>query len=706
MEAVRMDPDESITLDGRLDEDVWMRAVPATNFLQRDPDNGQPATEQTEVRFVYDSDKLYMGVTLFDSEPDKLIYYQMGRDGFLPSDDKLQWAIDTFNDGQSAYWWEMNPAGSMADSLRGANNTNNRRWDGIWDARSTRSEIGWTLEIEVPFRTMNFNPNSEGWGVNFQRTIARKNEVSLWMGWLRNQGLNRMSNAGLLTGIRDVTQGRGLDIKPYVVGTSEAFPGRDDAEDRNEAQVGVDLFYNITPSLRTNLTVNTDFAQTQVDARQTNLTRFSLLFPEQRDFFLDGALFFNFETGGSGETLIPFQSRRIGLDEENTPQGINFGGKLTGQAGAFDIGVLQVQTGDETGEKGGGSLGEDFTVVRLKRRMFRESHLGALYTLRHTRGGDVDDRQTIGVDLRLATSTFLGSDNLSATGYFLRTTNPMDTAGKASAFGAVLAYPNDPLDLQIGFQEIQENYDAAVGYTRRTGFRNISPHVSFAPRPRQHPWIRNFNFGAAMNWFLDPVDNGLLTREIDIVALEIETHSQDSIQVHILPTYELLERDFRIARGVTLPTGQDYGFTRYSIGGRTSARRPISVRPEVEWGEFFSGDRLRLNATFNVRAASGHFYTFTHEWNRVSLAEGDFTTQLYRIIAETQFNPRVSLVNNVQYDTQSAIIGWQLRFRWIFTPGNDFYFVYIHNWLDDPVIGHTYTLDRRLSSKVLYTHRF
>ena len=393
MEAVRMTTDESITLDGRLDEDVWMRAVPATNFLQRDPDNGQPATEQTEVRFVYDADKLYMGVTLFDSEPDKLTRYQMGRDGFLPADDKLQWAIDTFNDGQSAYWWEMNPSGSMADALRGANNTNNRRWDGIWDARSTRSDIGWTLEIEVPFRTMNFNSNSEGWGVNFQRTIPRKNEVSLWMGWLRNQGLNRMSNAGLLTGIRDVTQGRGLDIKPYLVGTSESFPGRADATDTNEAQVGVDLFYNITPSLRTNLTVNTDFAQTQVDARQTNLTRFSLLFPEQRDFFLDGSLFFNFETGGGGggggrgggggggQTLIPFQSRRIGLDEENRPQAINFGGKLTGQAGAFDIGVLQVQTGDETEEEGGGSLGEDFTVVRLKRRMFRESHLGALYTL-------------------------------------------------------------------------------------------------------------------------------------------------------------------------------------------------------------------------------------------------------------------------------------------------------------------------------------
>ena len=705
MAAIRMATDESITLDGRLDEDVWMRAVPATNFMQRDPDNGEPATEQTEVRFVYDADKLYMGVTLFDSEPDKLIYYQMGRDGNLPADDKLQWAIDTFNDGQSAYWWEMNPLGSMADALRGANNTNNRRWDGIWDARSTRSEIGWTLEIEVPFRTMNFNPDSEGWGVNFQRTIARKNEVSLWMGWLRNQGLNRMSNAGLLTGIENVTQGRGLDIKPYLVGTSESFPGRGDRAAANDVQAGVDLFYNITPSLRANLTVNTDFAQAEVDARQLNLTRFSLLFPEQRDFFLDGALFFNF-AAGDNQSLIPFQSRRIGLDEENRPQRINFGGKLTGQSGAFDIGVLQVQTGDETKDEEGGFLGEDFTVVRIKRRMFRESHLGGLYTLRHTRGGDIGNRQTIGVDLRLATSTFLGSDNLSATGYFLHTTNPLNTAGKSSAFGGVLAYPNDPLDLQIEYREIQENYDAAIGFNRRTAFRSISPQINFAPRPSQHPWIRRFNFGTTMDVFLDPNDNRLLTREVDITALEIETHRQDSIEFHVLPTYELLDRDFNITPDVTLPAGQEYSFTRYRIQGRTTSRRPVAVSPQVEWGKFFSGDRLRLNMTVNYRAAPGQMFSFTSEWNRVSLTQGQYYNKLYRAIAETQFNPRISLVNNVQYDTQSGVIGWQSRFRWIVRPGSDFYFVYIHNWLDDPVTGQTYTLDRRLSTKVLYTHRF
>ena len=254
--------------------------------------------------------------------------------------------------------------------------------------------------------------------------------------------------------------------------------------------------------------------------------------------------------------------------------------------------------------------------------------------------------------------------------------------------------------------EIQENYDAAVGFTRRTGFRNINPRVTFAPRPRQHPWIRRFNFGGDMDWFLDPRDNRLLTREIDVTAFQVDLHTQDSIQFHVMPTYERLEEDFRIAPGVTLPVGQEYSFTRYRVQGSTTSRRPLALSPEVEWGSFYSGDRLRLGLTANLRAAPGQMFTFTNEWNRVSLAEGQFYTRLYRVIAETQFNPRIALVNNVQYDSQSAVIGWQSRFRWIVKPGNDLYFVYIHNWLDDPLGNRTYTLDRRLSSKFLYTHRF
>jgi hypothetical protein len=281
MVALGLQVEELIKLDGILDEPAWKRAVPASDFRQQDPDNGQPATEPTEVRIVYDKDTLYMGVICFDSEPDKWLGFQRGRDGGLGSDDRFQWTIDTFLDGRTGYFFEMNPSGLMADALQGSANANNRQWDGIWNARARRSEVGWILEIAIPFRTLNFNPGSDTWGINFQRTVRRKNEESLWMGWARNQGLRRMSNAGHVSGISEVTQGHGLDIKPYVVGTSQATPGRPGTQATHDGSVGVDLFYNLTPGLRTNVTINTDFAQAEVDQRQTNLTRFSLFFPEK-----------------------------------------------------------------------------------------------------------------------------------------------------------------------------------------------------------------------------------------------------------------------------------------------------------------------------------------------------------------------------------------------------------------------------------------
>ena len=707
MTAFVLQTEERIALDGILDEPVWRRALPAADFRQMDPDNGAPATEPTEVRIAYDKDTLYMGVTCFDSEPDKWLGFQRGRDGGLGSDDRFQWTIDTFLDGRTGYFFEMNPSGLMADALQGSAN-NNRQWDGIWNARARRGEIGWTLEIAIPFRTLNFNPGSDTWGINFQRTVRRKNEESLWMGWARNQGLRRMSNAGHVTGISDVTQGHGLDIKPYLVGTSQATPGRANTRADHDAGVGVDLFYNLTPGLRANLTVNTDFAQAEVDQRQTNLTRFSLFFPEKRDFFLDGSLFFNFADGGQGGgggggggvDLAPFFSRRIGLNEQNQPQPINFGGKLTGQAGAFDVGVLQVQTRED-----GPAHGEDFTVMRVKRRLLRQSSVGAIYTRRAARGAAINDRHTAGLDFQLATSSFLGSDNLDFNGFLLKTPNPQ-RPGRDTAIALQLEYPNDPLNAQMEFREVQENYDAAVGFTRRVRFREYDPRVSFSPRPSQHPWIRRFNFEGEFDLFVDPVTNRTQTREIDVTALEVETHSQDSFKVGVVPTYERLEEDFEITSDITLPIGNEYSFTRYVVEAETAGRRLIAISPQVEWGGFYSGDLLRTSLEMDVRARPGVMFTLASEWNRVSLAEGRFYTRLYRGISELQFTPFISWVNNVQYDTQSAVLGWQSRFRWIVRPGSDLYVVYVHNWLDDPLRNRFASLDRRASSKLLYTHRF
>jgi len=712
MNAFRLNDGESVMLDGVLDEPIWSRAVPASDFIQQDPQNGRPATERTEVRIAFDDESLYMGVTCFDSEPEKWIGYQRRRDEGLNSDDRFQWVIDTFLDGRTGYFFEMNPSGLMADALMGTNGQN-REWDGIWNARHRRSEIGWTLEIVIPFRTLNFNPSSDTWGINFQRTVKRKNEESLWMGWSRNQGLRRMSNTGLVSGIRDVTQGHGLDIKPYGVFTSQSSPGRDNSSMVGDASAGVDLFYNLTPQLRANFTVNTDFAQTEVDQRQVNLTRYSLFFPEQRDFFLDGGIFFDFaspvgnnqgfynQSSFDNERILPFFSRRIGLSASSEPQKIEFGTKLTGQMGAQDVGVLHVRSGDEDAT---GTIGEDFTVVRVKRRMLQQSYFGAMYTRRDSRTAADGTAHTAGVDARLATSSFLGDQNLEVDGWFLNSSRPGVTRG-GSAFGAALNYPNDRWNGRVDAVEVQENFDPAVGFVTRRGYRRYTQSLEFGPRPANNRYIRQLTFGGAATLQTD-LHNDVLQRGVEATLLQLNLQSQDWFNMAVSNRYERLDAPFEITNDITLPAGASYTFNRLRMWGQTANRRVLALYGRYEVGDFYSGTRTERQANLSIRVRPGFFLYINGQWNSVKLAEGSFTTRLYRFTGETQFSPFIALVNNIQYDTQTAVLGWQSRFRWILTPGNDLYVVYTHNWLDDPVLNRFATLDKRAASKILYTYRF
>ncbi len=700
--ATRLQVEERITLDGVIDEPVWQRATPAADFIQIDPDNGRPATEPTEVRIAYDADALYLGVTAFDSEPDKWLGYERRRDQFLSSDDRFMWTIDTFLDERSGYFFEMNPSGLMADSLFGVNG-NNRQWDGIWNARVRRSDIGWTIEIEIPFRTLNFNPESDTWGMNFQRTVRRKNEDSIWMGWARNQGLRRMANAGHVTGIRDATQGLGLDIKPYGLFTAQASPGRGVGSFDRDGNVGVDLFYNPTPSLRAVFTVNTDFAQTEVDQRQVNLTRFSLFFPERRDFFLDGATFFDFGSPLENTDLrvTPFFSRRIGLSASATPQPINFGTKVTGQMGSQDVGLLHVQTGNDEDD---GFIGEDFTVARLKRRLLTQSYVGAIYTRRDQRLDDSEARHTGGLDFRLATNRFLGSQNLETAGWFLHATRPGISSGN-SAFGANIVYPNDLWNARFDTSEVQENFDPAVGFVTRRAYRQYSPEVAFQPRPQGNRYIRQFIFGGQADVQTD-LRNDLLTRGFILTLTEVELQSQDSVAFDLTETRERLDAPFEISDGIVLPLGAQYNFTRYVVRGQTADRRVLAFEGQHSRGGFFSGTRNETVVNLTVRMRPGYIVYLTGEWNAIDLAEGSFKTQLYRVVGETQFTPFIALVNNFQFDSQSSVLGWQSRFRWIMKPGNDLYVVYTHNWEEQARFDRFASLDRQFASKVLYTHRF
>ena len=697
MAAVRMGEDEQVVLDGILDEPFWQRVVPATDFIQQDPVLGGTPTERTEVRIAFSRTTLYMGVICFDSEPDLLLGNTMKRDEFLSADDRFMWTMDPTLDRQNGYFFEMNPSGLMADQLLSPAG-GNRDWDGIWNARVRRSELGWVLEIEIPFRTISFDPDAPAWGINFQRTVRRKNEENVWTGYLRNQGLRRLEYGGLLTGITDVSQGFGLDVVPYVAGNLFEAPGGASPQDLDGgADVGVDLFYTLTPSLRANLTVNTDFAETEVDQRLVNLTRFPLFFPEKRDFFLDGATLFNFY--GQFSPVRPFFSRRIGLDEEGQQQPITVGSKLIGQAGSEDIGLLYVRAAETPT-----AAGEDFAVARLRHRFWAQSSIGAIYTGRFQRSEVTDDLHTAGLDFRLATSTFRGGQNLDLTGFFLWNTNPLGT-GESSAHGARIGLPNDPWNVSFSVESLGENVDPAVGFVQRTGFRNYNPRISFTPRPVGHPWVRAFQFEFVSNLITD-IGGQWLTRDLEWKVLGIDTHSQDSIEFTIRPQFERLEDDFEISNGVVLAEGKDYTFARFQVGGQTANRRMVATEMSYEWGGFFSGNRRELLVGGNLRPRPGVRVQLEGEWNTVSLAEGSFDTQVYRMISDTQFNPWIFLVNTLQYDSVSDRLGWQARFRWTLTPGNDLFVVYTHNWVNEPVLDRFITQDRRAATKLVYTKRF
>jgi hypothetical protein len=707
MAAARMAAAERITLDGILDEAVWTRADPAADFIQIDPSNGKPATEPTEVRIAFSDDALFMAVTCYDSEPDKWLGYQRRRDEFLSADDRFMWTIDTFLDARSGYFFEMNPSGLMADSIFGVNG-DNRAWDGIWDARVRRSEIGWTIEIEIPFRTLNFNPNSDTWGINFQRTVRRKNEDSIWTGWARNQGLRRMTNAGQVRGIHDVMVGHGLEIKPYGLFTAAAAPGRTAGAGLGDPativgrNAGLDIQYNPTPGVRAGLTLNTDFAQTEVDQRQVNLTQFSLFFPERRDFFLDGATYFDFgSSSGGGETLQPFFTRRIGLSDTATPQRVNAGAKFTGQLGRQDVGFMHVSTGEEDD---GRLVGEDFTVARVKRRVLQESYVGGMYTRREARAEGAGASHTLGLDFRLATSRFRGSQNLNATGWFVRASRP-GVSTLNNAFGLSVDYPNDRWFGGFSMREVQRHFAPAVGFVGRRDYRRYSPSFGFGPRPARSELVRRYQFSGNVELLTD-LSNTTLRRATNVSPLQVQFQSQDFFSIDVSRAYERLDQPFPISTGITLPIGADYHYTRLAIGGQTANRRVLALNGRFETGGFYSGDRRQTVVGLTVRARPGYIVSVNGEWNQVDLAEGSFTSNVYRIISDAQFTPFVAVVNNIQFDTVSQVLGWQSRFRWIMKPGNDLYIVYTHNWVENVVDSRFATLDRKFASKLLYTHRF
>ncbi len=697
--------ENKIEIDGLLNEPEWKMVLPAKDFIQRDPIQGSPATEKTEVYVIHDKENLYIGAILFDSNPDGILAYQKRRDQSLRTDDRFMWILDTFLDGRTGYFFEVNPAGLLGDGLIIGGDSYwgiNKDWNGIWDARVVVIPEGWSVEVIIPFRTLNFDPNLDTWGINFQRTVRRKNEDMKWEGFERNKKITQPIHAGYLKGLKNLTQGNGLEFKPYFsLKNQEMNMVKDNFND-----IGFDVSINITSGLKASLTYNTDFAEAEVDQRRVNLTRFPLRYAEKRGFFLEGAGVYSFAPRND---VTPFFSRRIGLsDGEQIP--INYGGRLSGQIGNYEIGVIQAQTNSK-----GDIAGENFTVARVKRAFFKQSYFGLVYTDRSSRTMEPDsnelDQSLFGADLELKTSEFMGDKNLQFQTFFVHHTAPYSepelSISDLSVRGFRITYPNDIFRSHVSYREFGNNYNPAVGFGRRNGFKRIQPSFSYHPRPERYDFIRQVEFGIQYEFMTD-LENKMLKKQTTITPFNIRFESQDQLSAKIVSLIEYLDQPFTIYEDITIPI-EEYSSEELQVKFETSEKRMLSTEFEYQTGDFWNGQKQTIKTQISVKPFSGFNIQTEYEKNSVKLSGKSFNTELYNFELGIYPTPRTAIFSNLQYDNVSDALGLFAKLQHTIRPGSDFYLVYTHNWisLSDQIFDFDLMTVSKVSSlKINYSLRF
>ncbi len=685
---------EKIRVDGKLDEFAWETASSIGNLVQVLPKQGEEPGEKTEVRVLVSHEALYFGILCFDRTPDAIIATQLTRDAELEVDDNLSIVLDPFFDHRNGFFFTINPNGARADGqISNSAEFTNLDWDGIWNAHSRITSEGWVAEIEIPFKTLRFKPGQSVWGLNVQRIIKRNNETNRWSGARRDIWLSNLAEAGRLEGIPNVRQGMGLDIRPY---------GLMLRKEGNEWEVdgGLDISKNLAPNLNASLTINTDFAETEADARQVNLTRFALFYPEKRSFFLEGAGVFEVSTGNPMmPDLIPFFSRRIGLMQQGgvtSEVPILAGAKITGRQSRYNIGFLDVQTDavDSIGLDG-----QNLLAARVSRDFWKQSYVGGIFTRGNPSG--LGNNTLVGADARFATSSFRDKKNLSLSLFAFRTddefSNAVDYAG-----GFSIDYPNDKWFANLSWKQIGDDFNAALGFVPRTGIRKTNAMFMFRPRPEK-AGIRQITFHAFPE-LITNLDNRIDNWRVAISPFEVEFNSGDMFEFEILPQFERLSFPFPISRNVTVPAGS-YQTTRYGVRAETATKRPWVVNFEAEFGDFYSGTRRDVELELTLKPSHHLILGLRAERADVSLEQGDFFTQLFGLGADYNFSPNVSWANLVQYDNESRMLGFQTRFRWILRPGNDLFLVLNRGWFRTLDGDYVSSYDRG-TVKLHYTFRF
>lgn len=676
------------TIDGFLDEPLWQSTAVIDDLTQVEPVEGAEPSQLTKVHITYDNDFIYFGIRCFDSEPDKIIARQMQRDADLGPDDRVLIVIDPYFDHRNGYFFAVNPLGARRESLIENNSSVRDDWDGIWYAKSQIDEQGWTTEIAIPFKTIAINQSSTQWGFNIERTIRRTNEKIRWSAPVQNKSTTSVADAGVLSGIENIEKGIGLDFKPYFKATIRDDDVRGTGFDLD---AGFDVFYKLTPSMTLAITFNTDFAETEVDARRVNLTRFPLFFPEKRDFFLQDSGIFGF--GGIRSNPLPFQSRRIGLTGSGKQVDLLGGVKLTGRSGPFNIGVLSVATKDtdDVDQK-------LLSVGRISLNVLEESSVGLITTV-----GDPasdDENYIAGADFTFRNSHVFGDKVVTGNAFFLHSSSP-DGDGEDQAWGARMSYPNDRINAFIGFTEIGDRYDAALGFVPRRGIREYFARLQHRWRP-ESSWIRTIDveFNPEL---ITNLDNETESQDLDFKLIDLQTHRGDEFGIEFKMNREVLTSPFEIQPGIIIPTG-DHDFNRIEVSSSTSSSREFSLGVEIEAGEFFDGDRLDATIEAQWRPSPNLMLGLEWEQNYIDLPDGEFEVHVASARVNLFFTPDISWTNLIQWDNESESLGINSRIRWIIEPGNEIFFVV--NQAFDTFDNRFDRTSTEVTTKIGWTFRF
>jgi hypothetical protein len=693
-------------IDGRLDDAVWQQAEPITDFHQIRPGNQTEPSERTEVYVLYDDDAMYIAARMYDSEPHLIAAPVIRHGQGMGSDDRLVVILDPFNTQRTGYRFETNLNAARHEALYTSVNSFQIEWNTIWDTATSVDGNSWIAELEIPFKSLPFDPSIDTWGFNFGRGIRRRGEEMAWVSYNRTYN---PSISGLVTGLEGMDQGVGLDLVPsFSTSRSKNF-----TLNTNDSQTdpSLDAFYRLTPSLNAALTINTDFSATEVDNRQVNLTRFNLFFPEKRDFFLNDSDLFQFGSIGGGfgnsaesraarENARPYFSRKLGLSQTGAPVDIEYGGRISGRVGRWNIGTLAIKQ-DEFGAVDSSNL----FIGRVSANVLAESSVGMIFT-----DGDPTsnrDNSVYGLDFRYQNTRLAGGQTIEADAWFQRSDTPGLT-GDDQAWGLALRSPNNSgLRGGVGFKQVQANFNPAMGYINRANIQDYTAEVGYTHFFRDS-FLQTAYTGIDAQK-VNVIGGGLQSQVLAFRLLELDTHSRDRVSLQYQTNKEVVRNAFAVYnapdRRVLIQPG-NYSFNESTLAFNTAGQREFSGRFSMTQGDFYNGKRQNLNGSLSWTQSRYFVMSMSYDWNDIELPQGDFITRLTSLSTQVAFSSTLYWVSLVQYDNLSEEVGVNTRLQWIPRAGQEGFIVLNYNLQDKDKDNSFHSAKSDLSVKFKYTFRF